>query len=205
MTTVIEGNEWLETDGLGGFASGTAAGIRTRRYHALLLTATTPPTGRVVLVNGVDAWVDTAAGSWALSSQRYDPGVVHPDGASRIAAFTTDPWPRWTYSLPDGTTAYTRNGEFHLSRDGEVVTPPLSAGCLAGVTRELVLEWTGAREEDLPLSALAAADEVFLTSSTRDIQPVAEVDGVGLEAPPGPLTRRAVELFAERSAQNVDP
>src|SRR5690349_5186633 len=43
--------EWLETDGLGGFASGTVPGVRTRRYHALLLVATTPPTGRFVLVN----------------------------------------------------------------------------------------------------------------------------------------------------------
>ena len=51
--------EWLEADGLGGFASGTVSGIRTRRYHALLLTALTPPTGRLVLVNGFDAWVDT--------------------------------------------------------------------------------------------------------------------------------------------------
>jgi len=50
--------EWLEADGLGGFASGTTSGIRTRRYHALLLTAETPPTGRVVLVNGLDAWVE---------------------------------------------------------------------------------------------------------------------------------------------------
>ena len=47
--------EWLEADGLGGFASGTVSGIRTRRYHALLLTATTPPTGRVVAVSS-SAW-----------------------------------------------------------------------------------------------------------------------------------------------------
>jgi hypothetical protein len=46
--------EWLEADGLGGFASGTASGIRTRRYHALLLVATTPPTGRYVLVNDLE-------------------------------------------------------------------------------------------------------------------------------------------------------
>jgi glycogen debranching enzyme len=46
-------SEWLEADGLGGFASGTVSGIRTRRYHALLLAATTPPTGRMVLVNGL--------------------------------------------------------------------------------------------------------------------------------------------------------
>ena len=104
MTPTGEHDEWLEPDGLGGFASGTASGIRTRRYHALLLTATTPPTGRVVLVNGFDAWVETDAGTFALSSQRYDPGVLHPNGANRITAFTIDPWPQWTYTLDDGTT-----------------------------------------------------------------------------------------------------
>ena len=95
--------EWLEADGLGGFASGTVAGIRTRRYHALLLTAKTPPTGRVVLVNGFDAWVETPAGRFAISSQAYVPDVTHPDGTTRIAAFDLEPWPRWTFALPDGT------------------------------------------------------------------------------------------------------
>jgi predicted glycogen debranching enzyme len=103
MKTYGERDEWLEPDGLGGFASGTACGIRTRRYHALLLAATTPPTGRVVLVNGFDAWMETAQGTFALTSQRYEPGVVHPNGASRTSAFSTDPWPRWILTLEDGT------------------------------------------------------------------------------------------------------
>jgi predicted glycogen debranching enzyme len=106
--------EWLEADGLGGFASGTASGIRTRRYHALLLTAATPPTGRVVLVNGFDAWVETPAGTFALSSQRYAPDVVHPDGAQHIESFEPEPWPRWRFALPDGTVIeqeiFTRKG-----------------------------------------------------------------------------------------------
>lgn len=104
MTLSLEHNaEWLEADGLGGFASGTVAGIRTRRYHALLLTATTPPTGRFVLVNGFDAWVETPADRFALSSQLYTPDAVDPDGAQRIAAFETEPWPRWRFTLEDGT------------------------------------------------------------------------------------------------------
>src|SRR5215207_116143 len=94
--------EWLEADGLGGFAFGRVDGIRTRRYHAVLAVATTPPTGRIVLVNGFDAWVETAGGRFALSSQRYAPDVTHPDGAARLAAFTRDPWPTWTYALPNG-------------------------------------------------------------------------------------------------------
>jgi predicted glycogen debranching enzyme len=93
--------EWLETDGLGGFASGTVSGIRTRRYHALLLTATTPPAGRMVLVNGFDAWVETPDGTFAISSQRYAPDVIHPNGSSLIESFEYEPWPRWRYCLTD--------------------------------------------------------------------------------------------------------
>ncbi len=104
MTTPpVSSREWLETDGLGGFASGTSTGIRTRRYHALLLTATTPPTGRLVLVNGFDAWVETAAGTFMLSSQCYAPEVIGGDGAQRIEAFGSEPWPHWIYKLPDET------------------------------------------------------------------------------------------------------
>ena len=72
--------EWLEADGLGGFASGTVGGVRTRRYHGLLVVATTPPTGRMMLVNGFDAWVETPEGRVNLSTQRYLPDVLHPDG-----------------------------------------------------------------------------------------------------------------------------
>jgi len=101
MNPIDPNAEWLEADGLGGFASGTVLGIRTRRYHALLLTATTPPAGRMVLVNGFDAWVETSRGTFAISSQRYGPDVVHPDGASRMESFEHEPWPRWRYKIDD--------------------------------------------------------------------------------------------------------
>jgi predicted glycogen debranching enzyme len=58
----------------------------------------------MVLVNGVDAWFENASGSFALTSQRYEPGVVHPDGTTRITQFSIDPWPRWIFTLADGTT-----------------------------------------------------------------------------------------------------
>src|SRR5271169_3910108 len=95
--------EWLEADGLGGFASGTASGIRTRRYHSLLLVATTPPTGRLVLVNGLDAWVETSGGKFQLSSQCYAPGIIGGDGMQRIEALGWEPWPHWIFKLEDGT------------------------------------------------------------------------------------------------------
>ncbi|MGE3527760.1 MAG: amylo-alpha-1,6-glucosidase, partial [Gemmatimonadales bacterium] len=95
-------SEWLEADGLGGFASGTVSGLRTRRYHAWLLPATTPPTGRVVLVNGIEAWVTHEGRRTAITAQRYAPDVVYPDGASRLVAFHADPWPTWVWRLEDG-------------------------------------------------------------------------------------------------------
>jgi predicted glycogen debranching enzyme len=94
--------EWLETDGLGGFATGTVSGIRSRRYHALLLAATAPPSGRMVLVNGFDAWVETDSGSYPITSQKYAPDVIHPEGIKRLENFQSEPWPRWSFLLEDG-------------------------------------------------------------------------------------------------------
>jgi branched-chain amino acid aminotransferase len=90
-------------------------------------------------------------------------------------------------------------------RDGRLLTPTLESGCLAGVTRALVIEWFGAQETDLPLSALHSAEEAFLTSTTRDVQPIARVDDTVLPAAPGPVTAKAMRVFAERSAADLDP
>jgi branched-chain amino acid aminotransferase len=89
--------------------------------------------------------------------------------------------------------------------DGEIHTPPVASGCLAGITRALVVEWNGAKETDLPLDVLERADEVFLTSSLRDIQAVHRVDGRELPGTPGPVTAKAVRVFDERSAADLDP
>lgn len=88
--------EWLETNGRGGFASGTVAGANTRRYHALLLVARKPPVERFVLVNHVEEWIEVAGRSFPLSSNVYS-GVVHPEGYQRCTGFSIDPWPTWTY------------------------------------------------------------------------------------------------------------
>ena len=92
-----------------------------------------------------------------------------------------------------------------LVHGGRLVTPPLQAGCLAGVTRELVLEWAGAEEEDVAAGALAEAEEAFLTSTARDVQPVRTVDGRALPCAPGPTTRKTMEIFAQRSGRDSDP
>ena len=93
--------EWLEADSQGGFASGTVGGARTRRYHALLLTATTPPSGRVVLVNGLVAWIEAGPIKLPLTTQFYAPSVVDPDITEVISSFTRHPWPSWTFTWPD--------------------------------------------------------------------------------------------------------
>lgn len=88
---------------------------------------------------------------------------------------------------------------------GRLVTPPLAGGCLAGVTRALVMELVHVVEDDLPLGALAKADEAFLTSSTRDVQPIRAVDGQPLGDCPGPLTTAAAAAFRALLARDLDP
>lgn len=91
--------------------------------------------------------------------------------------------------------------------DGRVLTPTLDAGGLAGITRALVLEWTDAVETDIPIGVLETADEVFLTSTTRDVQPVTTIvwDDRRRTLPAGPVTAAFAETFARRSAENPEP
>jgi len=90
---------------------------------------------------------------------------------------------------------------------GHLLTPPLSAGCLAGITRELVCELLGERVEevDVAMARLVDADEAFLTSSTRDVQPIHSIDGRPLPTTPGPLTSAAAIAFADLLARDLDP
>ncbi|MGW0700767.1 aminotransferase class IV [Streptomyces sp. NPDC002867] len=89
--------------------------------------------------------------------------------------------------------------------DGELHTPPVSSGCLAGITRALTVEWTGAKETDLPLDVLDRAEEVFLTSTLRDVQAVVRIDGREIGQAPGPVTTKAMRVFEERAAADPDP
>jgi branched-chain amino acid aminotransferase len=88
--------------------------------------------------------------------------------------------------------------------DGELRTPTLASGCLAGISRELLLEWYGAREVDEPVEVLQRAAEIFLVSTTRDVQPVLRCDDRDLEAP-GPVTAKCMQVWAEREAESADP
>lgn len=90
--------------------------------------------------------------------------------------------------------------------EGRLLTPPLMAGCLPGVTRALVLELLpDADEEDIPMAALDRADEVLLTSTTRDVQPVRVLDGRPLPGVAGPVARRAMAAITDLQARDIDP
>jgi branched-chain amino acid aminotransferase len=90
--------------------------------------------------------------------------------------------------------------------DGRLVTPTLAAGCLAGVTRELLLEWVPEIEEfDVPVTALAEAAEAFLTSTSRNVHPIRRVGERELAGAPGPLTRHALEVWERNAARDIDP
>lgn len=90
-----------------------------------------------------------------------------------------------------------------LAYEGRIVTPTLATGCLAGITRELVLEWCEAEEVDVPLEALGVTREAFLASSTRDVHPLDRIDDRDL--PVGPLTSAIAAQFAARAAADIDP
>jgi branched-chain amino acid aminotransferase len=88
--------------------------------------------------------------------------------------------------------------------DGKVFTPPLASGCLAGVTRDLILEWFDVTEQALDFSVLTGADEVFISSSTRDVHPVVRVDE-RVWAAAGPVSTMMRQQFAIRAAAEIDP
>ncbi|MGH8970431.1 MAG: aminotransferase class IV [Actinomycetes bacterium] len=163
---------------------------------ALAPLKTWPPTAAVATVGWTRNERSATAG---LKTTSYAENVValadaHARGAAEAVLANT------AGHLCEGT-----GSNVFLVLGGELVTPPLSSGCLAGVTRGLVLEWCDATERDLGTDALWAADEVFLTSSTRDVQPVHAVDDHAVPAAPGPVTTRVAAEFARRAAADIDP
>jgi branched-chain amino acid aminotransferase len=167
----------------------------------LLLAAspagTWPPTASVVTVPWVRNERSPVAGAKTTS---YAENVValaeaHRQGAGEAILANT------VGALCEGTGT-----NVFVVSDGRLRTPSLATGCLAGVTRELLLELVDGDEvETLTLDDLRAADEAFLTSSTRDVQPIAEVDGRPLPHAPGPITQAAIEAFATLQAADLDP
>lgn len=134
-----------------------------------------------------------------LKTTSYAENVVAPARAHEHGA-TEALFANTTGALCEGT-----GSNVFVVVDGELHTPPLSSGCLAGITRALAVEWTGARETELPLDVLERAEEIFLTSTLRDVQAVHRIDGRQLADAPGPVTSKAMRIWDERAADRLDP
>lgn len=90
--------EWLETNGIGGYASSSISGANTRRYHGLLVAATRPPLGRLVLLSKFEETVIINGETYELSTNQY-PSKIHPDGYKYLKQFRLDPFPIWTFEV----------------------------------------------------------------------------------------------------------
>lgn len=90
--------EWLETNGLGGFASSTITGLNTRRYHGLLFAATKPPVGRLLLLSKLEETLVIDGERYELAVNQY-PGALHPQGHQYLKSFRLDPFPVFTYEV----------------------------------------------------------------------------------------------------------
>jgi predicted glycogen debranching enzyme len=90
--------EWLETNGIGGFASSTIIGLNTRRYHGLLVAATKPPVGRLVLLSKLEETLVLDGERFDLSANQYS-GAIHPNGYVYLESFRAKPFPQFTYRV----------------------------------------------------------------------------------------------------------
>lgn len=184
------------TGGEGPLGSGRGDGGATV-VIAAAPAAPWPATSRVVVVPWVRNERSAVAGAKTVS---YAENVValaraHADGADEaIFANTVGALCEGT-----GTNVFVVRGE-------QVLTPSLDTGCLAGITRELVLDLTDGEERStLTVDDLRGADEAFLTSSTRDVHPIETVDGVRLLRVAGPSTIAARDALLALRAKDIDP
>jgi branched-chain amino acid aminotransferase len=202
-------------------AAATAAGEEVGRLR-LTVTGGPGPAGSdrgtegrtVLLMTGpTDVWAESTAvatvpftrnptsGLAGVKSTSYAENVLAL-GRARAVGATEAIFADTAGRLSEGT-----GSNVFVVRDDQLRTPSLATACLAGITRELVLEVTDAVEaDDLTFDDLWGADEAFLTSSTRDVQAIATVDGMVLPTPvPGPVTRAAAAAFAALRDRTLDP
>lgn len=209
---------WTDAE-LRGALVAVAAGIDGPGRVRLTVTGGPGPLGSgrdpgpaTVFVAGspLEPWAETAAVvtvPWRRNEHSAVAGLKTTSYAENVVALNRA-------HEADASEAILANTAGHLCEgtgsnvfvviDGAIHTPPLSSGCLAGITRALVVELVDVREHDLDMNVLSTADEVFLTSSTRDVQGVHRVDDHQFTAP-GPVTRQVVDAFADLVSRDVDP
>ncbi len=172
----------------------------------------------VVAASATAAWPDTATVAvvpWPRNERSPLAGLKTTSYADNVVALASAKSLGASEALMANTRGELCEGtgtNVFVVVGGTLMTPPLSSGCLGGITRELVIEWCArelpVEQADLPLEVLHHAEEVFITSSTRNVQPVSRVVGEGYNrtlGDPGPLTVRAVALFEAMAAGRIDP
>ena len=150
--------EWLETNGIGGFASSTIAGLNTRRYHGLLVAATKPPVGRLVLLSKLEETLLIGGRRIDLSCNRY-PGAIHPQGHLHLKQFRQDPFPVSVYEIHGlelEKSVFMVHGENTTVIQYEVRGAPPAIGLLVDDLEQFELAF--AREIRLPRPRLSAQE-----------------------------------------------
>ena len=188
------------TSGTGPLGSDRGPGPLTCLIAATPLTGF-PPSAAVVVVPWVRNERGATAGLKTTSYAENARALAHAKAqgaAEAIFANTKD-------VLCEGT-----GSNIFWASDGRLHTPALATGCLAGITRELILEVAAENGIDIDTGDVAvgdldSADEAFLTSSTRNVQPIDRVNGRSLHDVPGPLTQRLSTLFDELVERTVNP
>lgn len=189
---------WTVTGGIGPLGSDRLDSDLT---HVVTAGPTAPPPPSVAVVTV--PWVrNERAATAGLKTTSYADNVIALAEAKRHGALEA------LFANTRGELCEGTGSNVFVVTDGVVRTPPLSSGCLAGITRELTIEWAREAgidvvEEPLPLDVLTTADEVFLTSSLKDVRPVTRVDDRDLAA--GPVTTRLAEVWRDREAEGIDP
>ncbi|MDY7105238.1 MAG: aminotransferase class IV [Actinomycetota bacterium] len=183
------------TAGPGSVGTARHGGVPT-----VLVTATDRPTYPATSTVAVVRWTRNERDATAGVKTTSYAGNVRALAAAHGAGADEALFANTSGALCEGTGT-----NVFVVRDGRLCTPPLSSGCLPGVTRALVLELTDAVEADLAPDDLRRADEAFLTSTTRGVHPIAAVDGSSLVEAPGPITKAAAEAYAELQARDLDP
>ena len=182
------------TAGLGPMGSGRFDGEQTMIVVAQPIERPGPTTSVVTV-----AWPRNERGALAgLKTTSYAENALllsraRAEGASEAIM------PNTLGELCEGTGS----NVFYVV-DGTLVTPTLASGCLAGITRALLIEWCDVIERDDTIDVLRTADEVFVTSSTRTVLPVHAVDNRPLDAP-GPVTRDVLGTWESRVLDDLDP
>ena len=192
-------NCWLRVTVTGGSAPMGTGGVGAHPTVVVAVAAMAPwgPTCDVAVVE----WTRNDTGATAgLKTISYAENVIALRAAHARSADEA------IFANTRGNLCEGTGSNVFIAVDGRLMTPPLSSGCLAGVTRELLLErCPDVVEVDSPVAALASATEAFLTSTSRDVHPIATVDGRPLPAAPGPLTSRAMATFADIVNASMDP